>query len=319
MNIPSVNALVVQSPMANTTDLPFRLIAREHGLRFAFLEMVSSEALVRNHEKTKELLKTSSDDKPLGVQIVGCNADTMGRAAGLLEEMRSFSVLDINMGCPVPKVTGPGGGSALLREPEAARAIFSSVTRSVKNIPVTVKMRIGYSDTSGAEAVRIAKIAEDCGIAAIAVHGRTRAQGYSGKADYEAIGKVKKAVGIPVIGNGDVVDAASALRLKEISGCDTVMIGRGALGNPWIYRAVERALTSGKAESVAPDFDQRKAALLHHLDLQVLHDGPRCFLPMRRVACWYFFGVNGVAAFRDRVNKTQSVEEIRRVIEDFQP
>lgn len=309
---------VVQSPMANTTDLPFRLIAREQGLKFAYLEMISSEALVRDSEKTKDLLRTAPEDRPLGVQIVGCNADTMGRAAAMLDTIHDFDVLDINLGCPVPKITGNGGGSALLREPDAAKAIFTSVVQSAKRLPVTVKMRIGYSDTSGAEAVRIAQIAEDCGVTAIAVHGRTRAQGYSGIADYQAIGKVKKAVSIPVIGNGDVVDASSALRLREISGCDAVMIGRGALGNPWIYNEVEAAL-AGKAVDANPaeNFELRKRTLLRHLELQVKHDGERCFLPMRRIACWYLRAAPGVAAFRDKINKAAGIDEVRRLIEDF--
>ncbi len=316
----SLPSLVIQSPMANTTDLAFRLIARDHGLKFAFLEMISSEALVRDSEKTKELMKTVPSDRPLGAQIVGCNPDNMGRAAEMIDAMEEFEILDINLGCPVPKVTGPGGGSALLREPNTAKAIFTSVVKSVKRLPVTVKMRIGYSDTSGDEAVRIAQIAEECGVAAVAVHGRTRAQGYSGIADYQAIGKVKKAVRIPVIGNGDVVDAASALRLREISGCDAVMIGRGALGNPWIYQTIEHALETGQsAEEKPDDICQRKRVLLRHLELQRMHDGPRCYLPMRRVACWYFRCAPGAAAFRERINKATSVEEMRNLIEVYEP
>ena len=312
---------VVQSPMANTTDLPFRLIAREHGLRFAFLEMISSEALVRNSEKTKDLLKTVPADRPVGVQIVGCNADTMGQAAEILDQMEDFSVLDINLGCPVPKVTGPGGGSALLREPETAKQIFTRVVKATKRLPVTVKMRIGYSDPSGEEAVRIASIAQDCGIAAIAVHGRTRSQGYSGTANYQAIRKIKQAVSITVIGNGDVVDAQSALRLREISGCDAVMIGRGALGNPWIYQEVEQAL-EGRNPCSNPnvaDFQARKLTLLKHMQLQRQYDGPRCYLPLRRVACWYFRNIPGAALLRDRINKSDSVETMRDIIEHFVP
>ncbi len=308
---------VIQSPMANTTDLTFRLIAREHGLRFAYLEMISSEALVRDSEKTKDLLKSVPADRPLGVQIVGCNPQIMGQAAEILDQHEEFSVLDINLGCPVPKVTGPGGGSALLREPETAKAIFTRVVKSTKRMPVTVKMRIGYSDARGEEAVQIAKVAEDCGVSAIAVHGRTRSQGYSGAADYSAIGKIKRAVGIPVIGNGDVTDAQSALRLREISGCDAIMIGRGALGNPWIYREVEQALEGRNSPFTATDFAARKRTVLRHLELQIQHDGPRCFLPMRRITCWYFRAAPGVAAFRDRINKSSNVEEMRGLIENF--
>ena len=308
---------VVQSPMANCSDLPFRLIAREHGMRFSFLEMVSSEALVRDVRATYEMMKTIPEDSPLGAQLVGCEPEVMGEAAAKIEAM-GYDLLDLNLGCPVPKVVSKGGGSMLLKEPETARKIFIKVVQAVKKIPVTVKMRLGYNDGSGSEAAHIARIAQDCGVRAIAVHWRTRSQGYTGSANYEAIHRVKEAVTIPVIGNGDVMDGPSALRLKGVSGCDGVMIARGALGNPWIYREVEAAL-AGEEAPPKPTFEERKRVVLRHIELQCQHDLHDPVGPLRRITCWYFRDIPGVAAFRDRVHRAPSVDEIRTLVTAFEP
>ena len=305
---------VVQSPMANCTDLPFRLIAREQGMRFAFLEMISSEALVRDVPQTYHMMKTLPEDRPLGAQIVGCDPDVMGEAAAKIEAM-GYDLLDMNLGCPVPKIVSHGGGSMLLREPDTAEKIFTRVVKSVKRIPVTVKMRLGFSDGSGEEAARIARIAQECGVDAIAVHGRTREQGYTGAADYEAIRRVKEAVSIPVIGNGDVVDGASAARLLEVSGCDGVMIGRGALGNPWIYREIEAALSERPAPQ-PPSREALKAVVLRHIDLQERYDRDAVG-PLRRIITWYFRNCPGAAAFRDRVHRAKSVDDMRALIVAF--
>ena len=307
---------VVQSPMANCTDLPFRLIARSQGMAFAFLEMVSSEALVREVPQTHALMQTVPDDRPLGAQLVGCEPDVMGAAAAKVEAM-GFDLVDINLGCPVPKIVSKGGGSMLLREPETAKRIFTAVVKAVTRIPVTVKMRLGFSDGSGQEAARIARIAQDCGVDAVAVHGRTREQGYTGTADYEAIRRVKEAVAIPVIGNGDVVDAASALRLHAVSGCDGVMLGRGALGNPWIYQEITAALER-RPLPVRPSVEQRKQVLLRHIALQERYEAwPVGHL--RRIICWYFKELPGVAEFRDKVNRAQTLAEMRLLVQDFYP
>lgn len=313
--LPSV---VVQSPMANCTDLPFRLIARQKGMKFAYLEMVSAHALVHENRKTLELMKSLPEDRPVGAQLVGCDPEVMGKAAAMIEAMGCYDLIDINFGCPVPKVTGHGGGSALLREPQKAREIFRAIVRNVKGLPVTVKMRLGYTDASGREASVIAKIAEEEGLDAVAVHGRTREQKYQGFADYEAIRRVKDTVKIPVFGNGDVVDGASALRLRKISGADGVMIGRGALGNPWIYREVELAL-QGKEAPPPPTFEERKQTLLDHLELEIQHHPRSAHLQMRRVACWYFKEMPHSARFRERVNSAASGEELRQAIVDFDP
>lgn len=302
--------------MAGCTDLAFRLIGREKGMEFAFLEMISADALVRRHERTLGFLERTEADKPLGAQIVGCHPETMGEAAGLLEDM-GFDLVDINCGCPVPKITAPGGGSALLVEPEEARKIFESVVRSVKRIPVTVKMRKGFADGSGDEAVRIAKIAEDAGLSAVTVHGRTRMQGYSGNADWSAIRKVKEAVNIPVFGNGDVNSGEDAKRLMETSGCDGVMVGRAGLGNPWIYKSIEAVMNQEEPPAETP-LEEKKQTALKHLELEVRTEGEKTgVLKFRRIACWYLRDLRGASEFRARVNTLTSAAEMRAVIEDF--
>jgi len=302
--------------MAGCTDLAYRLISRSYGMEFCFLEMVSAEGLIRGNENTGGLMETLPEDKPLGAQIFGCRPEAMGEAAKKIEDM-GYDLLDINFGCPVPKIAGKGAGSALLARPDEAREIFKAVVKAVKKIPVTVKMRLGVKDPSGKEAAAIAKIAEECGMNAITVHGRTREQGYSGNADYEAIGLVKATVKIPVIGNGDILSGADALRLKKISGCDGVMIGRGGLGNPWIFRQVEHAL-QGKPLPQEPGFEERKKALLKHLDLELTYrDEQTVVCQMRKIACWYFKNLPGAAEFRGKINVCQSVETLKKLIEDF--
>ena len=307
---------VVQSPMANCTDLPFRLIGRSHGMAFAFLEMISAEALVRRTEQTLDMMRTVPEDRPVGAQLVGCDPGVMGEAAAIVESM-GFDLIDVNLGCPVPKVVSKGGGSMLLREPETARRIFSRIVRAVTRIPVTVKMRLGFSDGSGAEAAQIARIAQDCGVDAVSVHGRTREQGYTGRADYEAIGRVKDAVRIPVIGNGDVVDAESARQLRRVAGCDGVMLGRGALGNPWIYREVDAAL-AGDATPPKPGWAERRAVVLRHIELQERFD-PWPIGPLRRIVAWYIHGLPGSAELRNHIHRAQSVNEIRDVVTTYAP
>lgn len=305
---------VVQSPMANCTDLPFRLIARSHGMAFAFLEMVSAEALVRRTPQTLELMRTTSEDRPVGAQLVGCDPEIMGEAAAMVEAM-GFDLVDVNLGCPVPKVVSKGGGSMLLREPEIAGQIFTKIVNAVKRIPVTVKMRLGFSDGSGEEAVLIARIAQDCGIDAVSVHGRTREQGYTGRANYEAIRRVKEAVTIPVIGNGDVTDAESARQLRQIAGCDGVMLGRGALGNPWIYREVDAAL-SGGTPPPRPEWTERRQVVLRHITLQEQYD-PWPIGPLRRIVAWYIHGLPGAAELRNQIHRAGTVEEMRALVETF--
>ena len=304
--------------MAGCTDLAYRLLSRSYGMEFCFLEMVSAESLVRNNQGAEELMKTVPEDKPLGAQIVGCRPEAMGEAAQMVESL-GYDLLDINFGCPVPKIAGQGAGSALLSRPHEARLIFNAVVKAVKKIPVTVKMRLGVEDASGREAANIAKIAEECGISAITVHGRTRVQGYSGTADYEAIRKVKEVVKIPVIGNGDVISAADAERMKKTAGVDGIMIGRGGLGNPWIFKSIESAL-NGNGELPEAGFKEKREALLKHFELELAHrDEKIAVLHMRRIACWYFKNIPGVHDFRTSVNVCTSAVEMRRLIESFEP
>ena len=233
---------VVLAPMAGVTDLPFRLLCKEQGVGLICMEMVSAKAIYYNNKNTEELMEIHPDETPVSLQLFGSDADIIAEMAKRIEE-RPFAILDINMGCPVPKVVNNGEGSALMKNPKLVEEILSKLVKAIHK-PVTVKIRKGFNDQS-VNAVEIAKIAEDCGVAAVAVHGRTREQYYSGKADWDIIAAVKDAVKIPVIGNGDVVDAKSAEALIKHTGCDGVMIGRAAQGNPWIFHEIATYLETG--------------------------------------------------------------------------
>ena len=311
----SLKIPVFQSPMADCTDIAFRLIARELGLELAFTEMVSAEALARGNERTLPLVRRVRGDKPLGAQLVGQNPASMGKAAAMIEAL-GFEILDLNCGCPVRKVTGPGAGSALLQTPALARQIFQSVMANVKKIPVTVKMRVGFTDPSGREALHLAQIAEECGLAAVTVHGRTRAQGYTGKADWTAIGLVKKNLKIPVFGNGDIFVPADAKKMMEATGCDGVAIGRGALGNPWIYAGIGSIL-KGKPP-VEISLEEKKHVVLKHLQREVKYEGKKTgILQSRRIAPWYFKGCPNVAQFREKIHRATSLKEMISLILHF--
>ena len=307
---------VISSPMAACTDLAYRLLSREYGLEFCFLEMVAADSLIRDNETTRELMKTVPEDKPLGAQLVGCQPESMGEAAAIIEDM-GYDLLDLNLGCPVPKVTGKGAGSALLERPEDCRQIFTAVIKKIKKIPVTVKTRLGVADPSGKEAVEIARIAEGCGLSAVSVHGRTREQGYSGKADYHAIRRVKDSVRIPVIGNGDILNCEDAQRMLAITGCDGVMIGRGGLGNPWIFKQVADRM-AGKEPQPGPTGEEKKQALLRHLELELKYREERIVVfYMRRIAPWYLKGFADAVEFRRSINTAQSIGEVRHLVQDF--
>ena len=313
----SLKTNVIQSPMAGCTDLAFRLVSRSYGMKFAFLEMVAAEPLIRMTPKTLRMLKRTALDSPLGAQLVGCSPELMGEAAQIIEGM-GFDLLDINLGCPVSKVVAPGGGSALLAEPETAKKIFQRVVSRIKRIPVTVKMRKGFQDPSAQEAIRIAKIAEDSGISAVTIHGRTRVQGYSGAADWDSIRKVKEAVHIPVFGNGDVLSGEDAKRLRDVSGCDGIMVGRGGLGNPWIYQSIDARLENRVPPFPSPSLEDRKKAALMHLKLECDMEGERvAVLKSRRIMCWYFKNDPGSHELRNRINRTQSAHELEQLIREF--
>ena len=307
---------IIQSPLAACSDLPFRLIGREKGLGMCYLEMISAQSLTRENAKTRRMLNTLPADKPLGAQLLGCDPDMMAEAARILEEM-GFDLIDMNLGCPVKKVVGNGEGSALLKDPARAEKVFKAVRGAVK-IPVTMKTRKGFQDPSGDEAVELAKRAEGAGLCAVTIHGRTQAQGYSGKSDWEAIGRVKAAVKIPVIGNGDVLTSADARRMFEIAGVDGIMIGRGGLGNPWIYRNLDAGIDGRSEAPYVPTVPERKGTLLKHFALERSLLGDRqAALNMRRITVWYSQGLPHNKVMRVGVCSTMDCELIVKLISDF--
>jgi len=311
----SLKTPVFQSPMADCTDTAFRLIAREFGLELAFTEMISAEALARENKRTLPLVRRIPGDNPLGAQLVGHDPNSMGKAAAMIEAM-GFEILDLNFGCPVRKVTGPGAGSALLQRPDLATKIFRSVMTHVRKIPVTVKMRTGFTDPSGKEALCIARLAEEQGLSAVTIHGRTRAQGYTGKADWGVIGLIKKALKVPVFGNGDIFTPEDAKHMMEMTGCDGIAIGRGGLGNPWLYAGI-RSILEGHTPS-QPSFEEKKRVALEHIRLEIQYEGEKMgVLQSRKIAAWYFKGCPNVAQLRSKTNRSTSLKEMVLLIEDF--
>ena len=239
----------------------------------------------------------------------------MGKAATIIEAM-GFEILDLNFGCPMRKVTGPGAGSALLQRPDLAAEIFENVMTHVKKIPVTVKMRTGFTDPSGKEALCIARLAEEHGLSAVTVHGRTRAQGYTGKADWEVIKLVKKNLGIPAFGNGDIFVPEDAKRMMETTGCDGVAIGRGALGNPWLYAGIQ-AVLAGQTPKL-PSFEEKKRVALEHIRLEIQYEGEKMgVLRSRKIAAWYFKGCPNVAQLRNKINRASTLKEITALVLNF--
>ena len=307
---------VIQSPMAGCTNIAFRLIARELGLELAFTEMISAEAIARENKKTFLYLRKVRGDKPLGAQLVGHTPAAMGKAATLIEDL-GFDVIDLNFGCPVRKIITQGAGAALLKNPDLAQKILKAVMQNAKKTPVTIKMRIGFDDPSGEEALRIATLAEDLGVSAVTIHGRTQRQGYTGKADWKTIRLVKKALRIPVFGNGDIFAPEDALRMMETTGCDGVSIGRGALGNPWIYHGIHRLL-DGK-QPLPISFEEKKRIAHKHVRLEVQYEGEKIgVLQSRKIACWYFKGFPNAAHLRGKINCAHTLKEMLALIDEFE-
>ncbi len=303
----------ILAPMAGVCDLPFRLLCHEAGAGMTCMEMISAKAIYYRNKATEEMMKIDPEEGIVSLQLFGSDPDIMAQMAAKIED-RPFAVLDINMGCPVPKVVNNHEGSALMKDPALASKIIRSVSSAVSK-PVTVKIRKGFDDEH-VNAVEMAKIAEDNGAAAVAVHARTRQQYYYGEADWDIIRQVKEAVTIPVIGNGDVDSYESACAMMSETGCDAVMIGRAAQGNPWIFSELV-ARSEGKEWS-KPTKDEVADMIIRHarmlIDFKGQYIGSR---EMRKHAAWYTKGYAGSSAFRGRLNEAESLDDLMRLMDDF--
>ena len=305
---------VFLAPMAGVTDTAYRVIAHDMGCPLAFAEMVSSQGIHYRNEHTMKMLRTEAGERPIAMQIFAKSAAMAAEAAAYIEEIGTADILDFNMGCPAPKVVKNGEGSALMREPKKAEEILTAVRRATK-LPFTVKMRLGWDDASR-NAVEIARMAETVGVDAVAVHGRTREQFYSGNADYAAIAEVKRAVNIPVIVSGDIRRSADLARALDITGADAVMIGRGAQGNPWIFPQLIHWLRTGE-ELPPPTLTERAQVILRHLDLLVGYKGEYIGIrEMRKHAAWYTRGLKGSAELRERFNRAASREGFVNILRE---
>lgn len=303
------------APLAGVTDAPTRLLAKEMGAALVYSEMISGKGLIYKNKNTEDLLRVFEGEKPVAFQIFGSEPEIMAHTAGLLRD-RENDILDINMGCPVPKVVKNGEGSALMKTPELIYEIVRAVAAQAGK-PVTVKIRTGWDENS-INCVQVAKTAEKAGAAAVAVHGRTRMQYYSGKADWDAIKEVREAVKIPVIGNGDVFSGEDAMKLMEYTGCEMVMIGRGMLGNPWIFRECT-ALWEGREKPEPPGIREKADMMIRHLNMLKDIKGERTAVKeMRKHVGWYTKGMPGSAAFRREINQIDEaaplIERIEKLI-----
>jgi len=305
---------IILAPLAGISNLPFRIIARNAGCALAFTEMISANGLVRRNLKSRDYMQSSEEDKPLGVQIFGSDPSVMADAVRIIDELGA-DLIDVNMGCPVKKVVRNGAGAALLKDPVLVSQILDSVRKATRK-PLTVKIRSGWNGQN-INAVLIARIAEQRGIDAVIVHARTAVQGFAGSADWKIIEEVKNSVGIKVVGNGDIKSGADAWRMIRMTGCDGVMIGRGSLGNPWIFK---EAITcrSSETDSVMPMLNERKEMIMNHLEKESVFGGAEsAVMRFRKHLLWYTKKLRGGAVFRSKVTAIKDKDLLLQEIESF--
>lgn len=315
MNIGNIkiNSKLALAPMAGVSDLAFRTICRECGVGLTYTEMVSAKALVYQDSKTRGLLRIGEGETPVAVQIFGSDPSCMADAAGLALEISGADFIDINMGCPVGKIVKSGDGSALMRDPDKACLIIETVVKAIKT-PLTVKFRKGW-DKGNVNAVEFAKMAESAGVSAIGVHGRTRAQMYSGKADWDIIREVKRAVSVPVLANGDVFEPEDAVRILNYTGADMAMVGRGSFGNPWLFTRAA-ALLDGRDMPDVPPLSVRVETAMRQFEMAAEFKGERvACLEARRHYPWYLRGVSHASYFKEQISKATTLEELRKITE----
>ncbi len=310
-NVELENNLIL-APMAGVTNQPFRIICKEFGAGLVCTEMVSSRAIFHDDSKTKRLLNTKGEKRPISMQIFGSDEETFAYATKYISKIAD--IIDINMGCPAPKVVKNGDGSKLLLDLEKAEKIIRTVVKN-STVPVTLKFRKGW-DKENIVAIELAKIAENAGISAITIHGRTRSEFYSGNVDLKVIKQVKQAVKIPVIGNGDVIDEESALRMFEETGVDGIMIGRGSFGNPWIFKKIKYFLETGK-KLPEPTNQEKLEIIKKHIDLAVEEKGEIAVKELRKHISWYTKNLKNSSEFRNEINKIETKQDLTNKIEEY--
>ena len=313
-DINSLKGKALLAPLAGISNLPFRLIARSFGCALAFTEMISANGIIRKSGRTLDYLRTCADDNPLGAQIFGADPDIMAEAAGIVAN-HGVDLIDINMGCPVKKVIKAGAGAILMKDPDRVSRIIRAVKKAVR-IPVTVKIRSGWTRRS-INAVEIARVAEKSGADAIIVHGRTADQGFGGVADWKIIAEVKKKVNIPVIGNGDIWQPQDAIRMLQETSCDAVMVGRGALGNPWIFKGIVQAY-SGQIKDYLPNLDERQKVIKKHWEMETGYIGVKLANKnFRKHLLWYTKGLESSTRFRQLAGKLQDGESVMNELNEY--
>ncbi len=304
---------VFLAPMAGVTDTPYRILAREMGCPLVYSEMVSDKGINYRNEHTLKMLHTEELERPMAMQLFGAEPDSVARAAAYIESLHCADILDFNMGCPAPKVVKNHEGSAMMLDPERSYKVLKALVGAV-SMPVTVKMRIGW-DENHINVLEMAKLAEEAGVQAVAVHGRTREQFYRDQADWKTIRQVKESLHIPVIANGDIRSVQDLIKIREVSGCEAVMVGRAAQGNPWIFRQLTQYLKTGEILP-GPTMDERKEVIIRHLDMLLKfkgdYVGPR---EMRKHATWYTRGIKGNAELRVQFNKAETRDDFLRILE----